>query len=423
MRITLIHQYFILTSSNGGTRSYETARRLVELGHEVNVVTSRGSGKQRSGWSNSSERGVQVHWFPVRYNNKMGFARRMLAFLKFAGVATRKAVQIETDLIFAMSTPLTIAIPGVIASRAKKVPLVFEVGDLWPEVPIAMGIIKHPLAKFLARSLEKWAYFNSSAVVTLSPQMKDGVVAAGFPATNVAVIPNACDFELFSPSQEGAEKFFRSRPYMKGHPVVLYPGTFGAVNGVGYAVDLAKELLAVGSDVIFLLVGEGKEKKRVREYASSAGVLGVNLFIENGVPKTQVVDMFSAATCIANLVAPIPALSANSANKFFDALAAGKPVLLNFNGWMTAIINERKCGIDTSALKLRQAAELVDSRLHDSRWLVSSQAGARVVAHEHFSRQKLVLDLDEVLRVVLSGEPHLSEAIAPGNYLRPATGP
>lgn len=346
----------------------------------------------------------------------MGFVKRIWAFIVFAAQATRKAHQIDADLIYAMSTPLTIAIPAVLASRNKKVPMIFEVGDLWPDVPIAMGVIRNPLLQSLARWLERWAYANSAAVVALSPQMKDGVVATGFPSQKVAVIPNACDFDLFSHSDDAARKFLAERPYLRGRPLVLYPGTFGAVNGLDYAVDLALELKEINSNVAILLVGEGKEKEQLKRRANSLGVLGDNLFIEDALPKTDVAAMFSAASVVANFVAPIPALYANSANKFFDALAAGKPVFLNFDGWMTRIVRNRNCGIETSELALSEAAELVDRKLNDAAWLTNAQTQAGKLAIEYFSRDHLVTQMDSVIRLVKQGESHRSEEIAPGRY-------
>lgn len=412
----MLNQYFTTPSENGGTRSFETARRLVAMGHEVEVLTSDCSGEGKFRWSMKLEEGIKVHRFPIKYSNHMGFLRRMFAFFIFAFVASSKTTAIQAAIVFASSTPLTIAIPGVFASRMKKVPLVFEVRDLWPEVPIAMGIIKYPLAKFLARSLESWAYANSSAVIALSPDMKRGVVKSGFPASNVAVIPNACDFDLFAADEESADRFFQTRQNLRGRPILLYPGTFGAVNDVRYAVNLASKLLAIGSDVLILLIGEGREKDLVTAQARFLGVLGVNLFIEDAVPKKDVAGVFSSATCVANLVAPIPALYANSANKFFDALAAQKPVLLNFNGWMTKLVTEWGCGIDTSGISLESAAEKVHFMLHDDEWLSSARVEAGKLAQKYFSRGRLIESLDEVFRAVHRGEGHLSEAIAPGNF-------
>jgi hypothetical protein len=55
--------------------------------------------------------------------------------------------------------------------------MVFEVRDLWPDVPIAMKILKNPILIYLAKLLELWAYKNSNSIMALSPQMKKGIIS------------------------------------------------------------------------------------------------------------------------------------------------------------------------------------------------------------------------------------------------------
>ena len=178
MRITYLHQYFNTPEMSGGTRSYEMARRLVAMGHEVNMITSWREDDGRKGWFETAEAGIKVHWLPVPYSNKMGFKERISAFFRFAWGAARKAASLPADVVFATSTPLTIALPGVYAARRQKAPMVFEVRDLWPELPIAIGALKNPFLQFMARQLELFAYRNSKAIVALSPGMRDGVESA-----------------------------------------------------------------------------------------------------------------------------------------------------------------------------------------------------------------------------------------------------
>ena len=181
MRI-LIFINTLIPSMTGGTRSYEMARRLVEMGHEVNMVTSWREPDDRKHWFETSEAGIKVHWLPVPYSNRMGFYDRILAFLKFALRSSRLAAALDSDIVFATSTPLTIAIPAVFASYKRRVPMVFEVRDLWPEMPIAIGSLKNPFLVKAARFLEHWAYRHSSSVVALSPGMKSGVIRTGYPS-------------------------------------------------------------------------------------------------------------------------------------------------------------------------------------------------------------------------------------------------
>ena len=110
----------------------------------------------RKGWFTTHESGMRVHWLPVRYSNHMTYLARMLAFFKFAIRAAGRARQIRGDVVFATSTPLTIAIPAVYAARRCGIPMVFEVRDLWPELPIAVGALRIPSC---ALRRELWSGF------------------------------------------------------------------------------------------------------------------------------------------------------------------------------------------------------------------------------------------------------------------------
>ena len=199
MRIIYLHQYFNTPDMKGGTRSYEMARRMVKAGHKVHMITSRKDGGiQNNGWLHENIEGINVHWLPVEYSNKMSYFRRLIAFFEFAIKAGGKVKQIGGDVIFATSTPLTIAIPAINAKKALKIPMVFEVRDLWPELPIAIGALKSPLTKYFAKKMEMWAYKNSDSIIGLSPGMCDGVIKTGYPKSKVFNIPNSCDLELFN---------------------------------------------------------------------------------------------------------------------------------------------------------------------------------------------------------------------------------
>eukprot|EP01032_Pedospumella_encystans_P038340 gene38340-43430_t len=161
MRIVYLHQYFRTPDMSGGTRSYEFGRRLAIAGHDVHVVTSSSNLESR-GWCTYEVDGMTVHALRVPYNNTMSYPRRIWSFLSFALRSGFYARRLRGDLVYATSTPLTIAIPGVVASWPK-IPMVFEVRDLWPEVPIALGAIRGRVLTMLARKLAAFAYRHSRA--------------------------------------------------------------------------------------------------------------------------------------------------------------------------------------------------------------------------------------------------------------------
>src|SRR5690625_3062227 len=162
----------------------EQARR-----HEEHMITSYRKPTAHKTWFETEETGIRVHWLPVPYSNAMSYAERVRAFSHFAFAAGPKASKIGGDVVFATSTPLTIAIPGVYASKRLRVPMVFEVRDLWPELPIAVGAIRNPILKWAAHRLESFAYRNSSHIVALSPRMREGVVSTDYTDDSIQVIP------------------------------------------------------------------------------------------------------------------------------------------------------------------------------------------------------------------------------------------
>lgn len=417
MKIIYLHQYFNTPSMSGGTRSYEMARRLVIAGHEVHMITSfRDSECKEDGWFTTNEAGIHVHWLPVPYDNKLSYQKRIKAFFNFAYKAMSKAKSIDGDVIFATSTPLTIALPGVFAAKSKNIPMVFEVRDLWPELPIAMGALQNPVTRWLAHKLEKWAYNNSKAVIALSPGMKEGVVKTGYPTSNVAVIPNSSDNSEFEYNKSAALIFRHEREWLGERPLLVYTGTFGKINGVAYMVELANQLLKLNTEIRILLVGGGFEKEFVEGKAKEAGVLGVNLFIEDRLPKKDMPALLSAADMSACLFIDMPEMQPNSANKFFDALASGTPVLLNYGGWMHELVQTHECGLAMWRKPIKEVANKVANTITDDKWLTVASNAARSLAEQEFDRDKLALQFMNVLEAAVENKAELAASIAPGEY-------
>ncbi|MGD9991028.1 glycosyltransferase family 4 protein [Pseudonocardia sp.] len=390
MRITYIHQYFVTRSMPGGTRSYEQARRLVDAGHEVHVITTDSDATELSlRWRTTQEDGITVHWLPAPYSNTMSFARRIIAFFQFALFATIKATRIGGDVVLATSTPLTVAVPGVIAAKLRRARFVFEVRDLWPELPIEIGALRNPVARRLAFALARFAYRNADRVIALSPGMKDGVVAQGYPAESVVVVPNACDLDLFATDDSAAAEFRAARPWLQDRPLVTYVGTFGLINGVGYLVRLAARVAEIDPEVRFMLVGDGAERDEVVALARELGVLDRSVFVVPPVTKAEVPTILSAATVATSMFLPLPGMAANSANKFFDALAAGRPIAINYGGWQAPILQESGAGVVLDPSDLDLAAKDLVARVRDDRWLAEARRAARMLATTRFSRDTL----------------------------------
>lgn len=398
MRVVYLHQYFVTPDMAGGARSYEMARRLVAAGHEVHMVTSDQQARSGSApWRESREAGIHVHWASVPYDNVMSYGQRMRAFVDFAWRAARRAASLKGDVVFATSTPLTIALPGVFAARRSRCPMVFEVRDLWPAVPIAIGAIRHPAAIAAARWLERFAYRNSAHIVALAPGMREEIVATGVPEQRVTVIPNGCDLATFDDPEAGAT-LRRQHAWLADRPLLVFTGTFGLVNGMDYLPRLAARLAELDEDIRVVAIGAGREFESTRRLAASLGVLDRNLFLLGQRPKLEAASWTQAADMtLALFTGPSIVWRDAVQNKFFDSLAAGKPVANNFPGWQSLIAEEAGAGLILPADDVPAAARRVAVALRDRAWLESAGAAARRLAETRFNRDDLARQLVTVL--------------------------
>jgi glycosyltransferase involved in cell wall biosynthesis len=407
MKILYLHQYFVPPDGPGGTRSYEFARRWIDMGHEVLVITSSAylppAYRSLSKTTSVEIAGIPVIVIPSAYSHTLSFSARIRSFFQFALLASWAAMRHPADVIFATSTPLTIAIPGIAARLRHRIPMVFEVRDLWPEKPIAIGALRNPVAKMLARLLEWVAYHASAQIVALSPGAKAGVMRRGIADERVTVIPNSCDLDLFDVPAARGDSIRARLGLTPEQPLIVYTGTCGRINGVGYAVDMATTLADIAPDVIILLVGDGVEKEALRQRAAAAGTLDRNLFIWDAIPKKDVPDLLAAATVATSFVIPVEALWDNSANKFFDGLAAGKPVAINYGGWQADLLAESGAGIALPPDDPAQGARLLADFVRDPARLKAANEAARHLARTRFDRDDMARQLEAILRSAVKG--------------------
>lgn len=393
MHILYLHQYFTTRAGVGGTRSYEFARFFIQQGHRVTLVTAADRQTPWSGgwWRRREVDGIHVIEVRAGYadysrGTAIGYGQRMIAFILFALASLLAVVRVERpDVVFATSTPLTIGIPGIVASRWHRAPLVFEVRDLWPEAPIQMGALRQPLLILAARWLERAIYRRSCHIIALSPGMRQGIIDAGVAPEKISVIPNAADLDLFHPQRDGGA--WRAR---LGNPpfLVLYFGTMGDANDLRQVIEAARVLQARGcDDIVIALAGQGRQRPQLEALAHEYGLRNVR-FLEP-LPKAEVADLVAAADVCLTIFKAVPVLATCSPNKLFDTLAAGKPAIVNTPGWLRQLVEEHQCGRYARAGDPADlAAQIIFLRDHPD---FTRQAGcnARALAEQQFDRRQL----------------------------------
>ena len=322
----------------------------------------------------------------VAYSNRLGFVRRALAFLKFASRSARLALTEPCDLVFATSTPLTAAIPGIAAAWLRRRRFVFEVRDLWPELPRAMGVIRNPIVLGAMSALEWLAYRSATACVALSPGIAEGIRRRSRPSTPVHVIPNGCDNDLFGVQ---AAEAWRPEQVASTDLLAIFPGAHGIANGLDAVLDAAKVLLSHGRrDVKFLLVGDGMMKPHLMQRVKEEGISNV-VFLDP-VTKTRLAGLMQAADVGLMTLKNVPEFyRGTSPNKFFDFIAAGKPVVNNYPGWLAEIIATHRCGLVVPPDDPEAFANALEYASSHREELVDMGRAARRLAKDEFDRDLL----------------------------------
>lgn len=400
MRVLYFHQHFSTPKGSTGIRSYEMARRLVSDGHDVTMVCgSYGGGN--TGLTGSFIRGrrdgkvdgISIVEFDLAYSNADGFIKRALLFMLFALRSIGVAMTHNYDVVFATTTPLTAGIPGIFARWLRGKPFVFEVRDLWPELPREMGVITNPVVLWALGVLEWASYRSAHRVVGLSPGIVQGIERCGVPRDRISLVPNGCDFSIFEQEVEA----WRPEGVDEGDLLAIFTGTHGMANGLDSVLDAAKLLKERGrSEIKIALVGDGKLKPQLLNRAREQGL--DNVIFHDPVNKQRLAGLMKAADVGIQSLANVPAFYfGTSPNKFFDYISAGLPVLNNYPGWLAGMIKDCGCGFAVEPDSPEQFADALEAAALNRDTLQSMGEAASLLAHRKFDRDNLGSKFVDVL--------------------------
>lgn len=403
MRIIYFHQHFTTPDVGGGIRSYEFARRLIERGHEVTMVCGGDaslfnlSPTGKTGIFRGNIDGIDVIQISIPYSNNDGLLKRTKSFLSYAWKGISIALKEDYDLLFATSTPLTASMPGIVQKLFRRKKFVFEVRDLWPELPRALGM-KNPIALWGMSVLEKWSYYAADACIGLSPGIVEGIRRRSPRGRRIAMIPNGCDLNIFKP---GNGKY-KIDDVEENDTIAVFTGAHGIANGLDAVLDAAKVLIAMDrNDIKLVFVGNGKMKAHLLDRKEKEGLK--NCIFMNPVSKATLSDIIDTADIGLMILANIPAFYyGTSPNKFFDYISAGLPVLNNYPGWLADMINENQCGVVVPPEDPKAFAEALIELADSPESRKDYRVNARKLAEVSFNRNLLGEQFVDFLESVVS---------------------
>ncbi|MCI4669094.1 MAG: glycosyltransferase family 4 protein [Bacteroidia bacterium] len=346
MHLLYLQQLLTLPETAGNSRSWEFAHQWWETGWDISIISSSAYLKQHPDYPHPKRfpykwtyKGLDIYVLDIDYSHLMPFSKRLRAFISFYLNAFRVLRDLKkVDAVLAYTAPLSVAELGRKISQRLDAPFFLEVSDVWPDIPIDMGIIKNQsLIKWLHRRTRK-IYDHSTHIFPFSSDMKVQIIRKGVEGERITPIPN------------GVQVVNHKRPSTFSHPKgtvrLLYAGTIGLAN------DLEQLMQAMAIiendptvDIELNVVGEGNDEERVKGKARELGLEKV--YFHEKVSKYELKRYWEEADIGIVCFKAIRSLQANGSAKFFDYMAFGLPVVINYEGWQAKILREYNCGMSS----------------------------------------------------------------------------
>jgi glycosyltransferase involved in cell wall biosynthesis len=426
VKILYVSQYFPPEMGAPAARAAELAQHWANAGHAVSILTgfpNHPTGAVPAEWR-SRLRGLTLRekvgsvdvyrtWLWPLPNRKAH--ERMRNYASFCVSAALRGLTLpRPDVIIATSPQLLVGLAGSWLSFARRIPFVFEVRDLWPESLAAVGVgDENSLLHRSLSAIANFLYRRADHIVVVTAAFKDFLIQnRNAPAEKISVVENGVETDQFSPSPAASNRALRLELNVDDRFVVCYVGTMGMAHGLETLLHAAAQLQTQNPAVLFLLIGEGAEKARIKALAQSRGLANIHFLDQQ--PREKIPAFISASDACAVLLRKTEVFKTVIPTKMLEFMSCSRPVILGVDGQARKIVEEAEAGI---VIEPENSIALVEAiqRLADNRDLCQ-QLGAqgREYIVRYFSRSQTAEAYIHVLDALReSKRPHTPGAETP----------
>lgn len=405
MNLLIVSNYYPPEVGSGPHLIAELAESLVDLGHEVTVVT----GFPR----------YNLPCLPREYRNKVCIRQesRGLTVLRVntpnfygSSVVSRGMVQMlappvlglragfvrRPDLVYTVTPPLVLGVVAYWLARRYRVPCVVNVQDLFPQTMIDLGVLRNRRLIKIFERMESYVYRKATAITVMSDGNRDFVVRRGAMPESVHTVSNWVDTDFVRPGER--MNGFRSKHDLGDAFLVLFAGTMGWSQGLEVVIEAARRLDGE-KGIQFVMVGSGGQEERLRQLA--AGVSNIRFLPMQ--PKEDYPMVLAAAdACLATLRPEV--VTPTVPSKIATIMSAGRPVLASFPpGDAPKLIQDAHCGIVTRAGDAAALADAIITLYRDPDAARQMGENGRKYAVDNLSRVACVAANERVFELALGG--------------------
>lgn len=413
-RVLLLTLVFAPDGVSTAVLMTELALELRALGHDVTVLTTtphynvEPEARQRQPlvkrWGNllyqSDCQSIPVFHasIPVK-GSRVG--ARLLDYARFHVISTLAGLARlsgKYDVILAPSPPLTIGLSAWVLSRLRRVPFIYNVQEIYPDVAVSLGVLHNRTVIRAMEWVERFVYARAQRVVVISEWFRRRLLEKGVPDAKLQVIPNFVDTDFLQPGER--KNFFSARHELDNRFVVLYAGNIGLTQGFETIMDAARRLEIAVPEVCFVIVGDGTRRAWLEEQLSQRTTSNINLLPYQ--PRSSVPQIYATSdVCLV----PLKRGTAQETfpSKIYSIMAAGRPVIASADpdSELTWVVERAECGWAVPPDDAEALATAIESAYQGRSDLVAMGLRGRDYVVANHSRQTVARQYDRLIKTVV----------------------
>lgn len=319
-------------------------------GHDVTVITQAPNfpfGKLYDGYRNSWRQietieGIRIVRVKTYISANEGVALRTLDFISYMVMAVFFGLfERKPDIVVSTSPQFFAAVGGWLISAFRRIPFVFELGDLWPASIVAVGAMKPSFAMRMVEKLELFLYRRSAVVVALTNAFKKNLIERGIDGNKIAVVINGVDLPRYAPQERDAD--LAEEWALEDKFVIGYVGTHGMAHGLENVLEVAAQV-SDRTNLVFMFAGPGAVREQLIQEAKERNLKNV-IFVPPK-PKDQMPAVWSLCDVALVHLKDTQVFAEVIPSKIFEAMGMGLPILIAApQGEATDIIQKDKVGL------------------------------------------------------------------------------
>lgn len=408
MKILLVTDSYPPEIRSASHLMLELAQELNHRGHQVTVITTwpeynlDQEQNKKKFHELEVEDGITVIRVKTLPHHNVNYIVRGLSqlMMPLQFLIKLRRYKIKSDAVVVYSPPLPLALVGSWLQR-KGIRNLLNVQDLFPQNAIDLGILTSPMQIKFFRALERYAY-QTADVVTVHSEGNRKMVLEQNPGikNKLKLLHNWVDIEHHSADNLHHDRTptdFRKKWNITQRHIAVFAGVMGPSQYLELILNLAERMVDE-TDLLFLLVGDGKEKEKLQQIAKDKNLKNVQF--EGFISRDVYPDLLSI--CSIGLVCLSPQNKTPVVpGKILGHMAAGIPVaaFLHTASDGHHLIQVSGCGVSADSADMDQSEQAMRSLLKNQDSFSSLGQAGKNYATQHFSKIVCVSELEKMLGI------------------------